>query len=117
MSMSDIPVNAELVARCGLYCGACKSYLSGKCKGCHENSKATWCKVRSCCTEKQIKTCAECAEFDDPRACTKFNNFMSKVFGLIFQSDRAACITQIKQLGLDGHAKAMAESGSHTIKR
>jgi len=115
--MPDIQIDAKLVACCGLYCGACKSYLAGRCKGCHENAKATWCKIRTCCTEKQIKTCAACAEFADPRACTKFNNFMSKLFGLLFRSDRAACLAQIRHLGLDGHAKAMAESRSQTIKR
>jgi hypothetical protein len=115
--MPDIQVNAELVANCELYCGACRFYLHGKCNGCHENSKATWCKVRLCCREKQIKTCDECAEFPDPRACKKFNNFMSKLFGLVFKSDRAACIAQIKQLGPDGHAIAMAEMGTQTIKR
>jgi hypothetical protein len=115
--MSDIAVDADLVACCGLYCGACKSYLDEKCKGCHENSKATWCKVRSCCTEKQIKSCAECTEFSDPRACGKFSNFMSKLFGLVFRSDRAACIAQIRRLGLEGHAKAMAEMKSQTIRR
>jgi len=115
--MPEIVVNAELVAYCGLYCGACRSYLGGKCTGCHENSKATWCKVRSCCMERQIKSCAECAEFPEPRACKKFNNFISKLFGLIFKSDRAACIAQIKQLGLDGHANAMAEMGTQSIKR
>ncbi len=114
--MSDIEANAELVACCGLYCGACKSHLSGKCGGCRENSKASWCKVRSCCMEKHIKSCAECAEFADPRACRKYNNFMSKLFGLIFRSDRAACIAQIKRLGLEGHAKAMAEAGTQTIR-
>jgi hypothetical protein len=115
--MTAIKVDAGLVAYCGLYCGACKSYLKEKCKGCHENSTATWCKVRSCCTGKQIKSCAECTEFPDSRACEKFNNFMSKLFGLMFKSDRAACIAQIRQLGLEGHAKAMAEMGAQTIKR
>jgi len=117
MSMPNIQINTALVARCGLYCGACKSFLGGKCKGCHENSKATWCKIRACCTKKDIKTCAECAEFTDPRACKKFNNFLSRLFGLIFKSDRAACIAQIRNIGIDGHAKSMAESRSQTIKR
>jgi len=115
--MPDIEVNSELVAFCGLYCGACKSYLHGKCNGCHGNAKATWCKVRSCCMEKHMKTCAECTEFQDPRACVKYNNLMSKLFGLVFKSDRAACIAQIKRLGLDGHAKTMAEMNIQTIKR
>lgn len=117
LNMPVIQIDTELVARCGLYCGACKSFLVGKCKGCRENSKATWCKVRACCAEKQIKSCAECVEFADPRTCKKFNNFMSKLFGLVFSSDRAACIDQIKQCGLDGHAKIMADLRRHTIKR
>jgi hypothetical protein len=115
--MTDIPVNAALVARCGLYCGACKSYLKGKCAGCHENARATWCGVRSCCAQKQIATCAECADYPDPRACKKYNNFMSKLFAVVYRSDRAACITQIKELGLEGHARVMAESGRQTIRR
>lgn len=115
--MPDIEANAELVAYCGLYCGACKSHLSGRCGGCHANSKATWCKVRSCCIEKHIKSCAECTEFQDPGACAKYNNFMSRLFGFVFRSDRAACIAQIKRLGLDGHAKAMAELKTQSIKR
>lgn len=115
--MSNVPVKSELVACCGLYCGACRSYLKGKCKGCRENSKASWCKVRSCCSERQIKTCADCADYPDPRKCRKFNNIMSKLFGVVFKSDRAACIAQIKQVDLDGHARIMAEMKAHTIKR
>ncbi len=115
--MPEIQVNPELVAHCGLYCGACKPFLAGRCKGCRQNEKAAWCKVRLCCSERRIKTCAECAAFPDPRACRKFNNFMSKLFGLVFRSDRAACIAQIKRLGLDGHAKAMAELKAQTIRR
>lgn len=115
--MAVIHVNAELVARCGLYCAACKSFMAGKCKGCRENSKASWCTVRTCCAEKQIESCAECTEFADPMACKKFNNFMSRLFGLVFRSDRAACIDQIKQHGLDGHARIMADLRRHTVKR
>lgn len=115
--MPAIQANVGLIARCGLYCGACKSYLKGTCTGCHENSKATWCKVRSCCADKRIEICADCTEFADPRACSKFNNFMSKLFGLVFNSDRAACIAQIKQIGRDGHATAMAELKRPTLKR
>ena len=115
--MAKIQVNASLVANCGLYCGACRSYMNGKCKGCRENSKATWCKVRSCCMEKQIQSCADCAEFSDPMACRKFNNIISRLFGLIFNSNRAACIAQIKQLSLEGHAMTMAKLRNQTIRR
>lgn len=64
-----------------------------------------------------IKTCAECTEYSDPRTCKKYNNFMSRLFGLVFNSDRAACIAQIKQLGLGGHATAMAKLERPVIKR
>ena len=110
-------VNSELVAYCGLYCGACKQYLNEKCPGCHQNEKAGWCKIRTCNIEKGILTCAECDEYSNPKACKKFDNFISRVFGLIFRSDRAACIAQIKEMGIDGHAQRMAELGLHSIRK
>ena len=115
--MREIQIDQQLVARCGLYCGACRSYLSGKCKGCADNVKATWCAIRTCCGERQIATCAECIDFPDPRECKKFSNLMARLFGLVFRSDRGACIDQIKELGLDGHAAAMAAAGRQSIKR
>ena len=115
--MTEIAGSAGLVACCGLYCGACGAHTSGKCKGCRENTRAGWCKVRSCCAAKQIATCAECAECPDPRACGKFDNVVSRLFGLVFRSDRAACIAQIRKLGLEGHARTMAEARSQTIRR
>ena len=115
--MTDIAIDEKLVARCGLYCGACRSYLKGKCPGCRGNDKATWCTVRSCCAGQGIATCAECAEFTDPKACGKYDNFMSRLFGFVFRSDRAACIAQIRRLGLAGHARAMAELQRQSLPR
>jgi hypothetical protein len=115
--MREIVASADQVARCGLYCGACAKFLSEKCPGCHENEKATWCKIRSCCIESGISSCADCAEFADARECTKFDNPMSKLFALFFRSDRAACIDQIRRLGLEGHAEAMAAGKLQSIKK
>jgi hypothetical protein len=115
--MRELAASADQVAACGLYCGACKAYLAERCDGCRENTKATWCRVRSCCNERSLSSCAECADFPDPRRCAKFNNFMSKLFGLILRSDRAACVAQIRRLGLEGHAHAMAQQRLHTIRR
>ena len=115
--MKTITSNAELVAYCGLYCGACGKYLKEKCLGCHQNEKATWCTVRSCCIERKYTTCAECSEYPDARDCGKFNNFMSKLIGILLRSDRSACIKQIKQLGVEGHAKNMAQNKRQTIRR
>lgn len=115
--MKEIGQNTELIACCGLYCGACKSYLKEKCKGCHENKKASWCKVRSCNIEHGYKSCADCTEFGDPRECRKFNNFISKFFALVFQSDRAACVERIRTSGYDDFARYMTENKLQTIRR
>ena len=115
--MKEILADANLVACCGLYCGACRAYLRGRCGGCRENHKATWCKVRSCCSSNHFASCAECKDFQNPQECRKFNNLIAKIFGFIFRSDRAACVAQIRRLGLDGHAADMAAKGRHTIKR
>jgi hypothetical protein len=114
--MKDIVSNKELVAYCGLYCGACGSYLRGRCPGCHDNKKASWCKVRTCCMEHGYSSCAEFKEFVDPRSCRKFNNIISKVVGFVLRSDRSACIMQIKQLGIEGHADTMTRQKKQTIK-
>lgn len=115
--MREIAENVELVAYCGLYCGACGAYLKERCDGCHENEKAAWCKIRICCKRKNIASCAECKDFSNALDCRKFNNLMSKVFGLLFKSDRAGCIRQIQELGLQGHAKKMAQLKSQTIRK
>ena len=115
--MKSIVTDKDLVAYCGLYCGACRKYLQDKCPGCHKNEKASWCQVRSCGIENNYSSCADCAEYSNPNDCKKFNNFISKLFGLIFKSDRAACIQKIKNSGIEEFAKFMAEQGTQTIKR
>ncbi|MDM8528216.1 DUF3795 domain-containing protein [Anaerolineales bacterium HSG24] len=115
--MKSIVADPKLVAYCGLYCGACKKYLKGSCQGCAKNEKATWCNIRLCCIENNYTSCADCKEFDDVNDCKKYNNFVAKVFGVIFRSDRRSCIIRIKEVGNDGFAKEMAEKKVPTIKR
>ncbi|UCG88529.1 MAG: DUF3795 domain-containing protein [Gemmatimonadota bacterium] len=114
--MSEIVADPKLVAFCGLYCGACKLYLKGRCPACHENAKATWCKIRTCCLENDYSSCAACTEFEDPKDCRKFHNLFSKVISFLLRSDRRACVLQIKELGLEGHAGAMAKLRRPSIK-
>lgn len=115
--MKEVQSNPDLVAYCGLYCGACGSYLKDKCLGCHDNEKASWCKIRVCCTDNEYLTCADCNDFENPADCRKFNNWLSKIFGLIFRSDRAACIQQIKDIGIQGHTDKMTEQKRQSIKK
>jgi len=114
--MKEIKEDKSLIAACGLYCGACRLYLSGKCFGCKENVKAAWCKVRTCCKENSFASCADCKSIE-LKDCKKFNNFFAKIFGLIFNSNRAACISRIKEIGYDSYAKEMTEKRVMTIKR
>lgn len=113
----EIIADEKLVAYCGLYCGGCKRYLIGKCPGCDKNEKASWCGVRKCCKTNNFKSCAQCHKFSDLNNCKDFNNFFSKLFGLIFRSDRKACIEKIKEIGTEEFAKEMTEKKSHTVKR
>lgn len=111
----QIEVNKNLVAFCGLYCGACRKHLKGDCPGCMKNEKAGWCKIRTCCMEKKYHSCADCAM--DVGQCKKFSNFISKVFTIVFRSDRKACIERIRKIGLENYAEEMAEKRCQTIKK
>ena len=115
--MKDIVADTKLVAYCGLYCGACKKYLNGKCPGCADNEKASWCKIRSCCMENNYSTCADCATVEEVADCNKFNNAMSKVFEFIFRSNRQACIGLIKEKGKQEFAEQMTQNKVMTIRR
>lgn len=114
--MKEIVADTGLVGYCGLYCGACRSYLRDRCRGCHENERATWCKVRTCCRERGYSSCADCNTVTDPELCNKFNNVMSKVVGFILRSDRRACILQIRERGLTNHAEDMAFHKRQTMR-
>lgn len=109
--------NINLIAKCGLYCGACPRYLNKKCPGCIENHKASWCKLKICCHEKNIASCADCKDFKDVMDCTKYDNFIARIFGFVFNSNRSACIARIKEAGYEDFAHEMAENKVMTFKK
>ena len=115
--MRAIPTDQALIAYCGLYCGACKKFLREKCPGCHENEKAGWCKVRLCCIEHSYASCADCTMVVDITECKKLNNAISKLFALLFRSDRPACLAAIREQGYESFARSMAEKGTMTIRK
>lgn len=114
--LKPITVDKSLIAFCGLYCGACRSFLSGKCPGCAENNKATWCRIRTCCNENNYSSCADCTKIE-LTDCRKYNTVISRIIGLILNSDRAACISRIKETGYESFAIEMADNKRQTIKR
>ena len=113
--MKEITVDINMIAACGLYCGACKKYRMGKCLGCHENEKASWCKIRKCCMEKGIHTCAECQM--DVKNCRIHNNLIGKFFAFVFRSDRPACIRYIRENGEQAFAEEMTKRGEQTMRK
>ena len=109
--------NFALISYCGLYCGECSSFKKGKCPGCAKNEKANWCKVRSCNINRGINSCADCDEFEDVMNCKKFNNFISKIFALVFNSDRHKGILYIKEFGYPSFARQMSDLKRVSMKR
>lgn len=115
--MKEITVDSSQVSYCGLYCGACNSFRKEKCPGCHENTKTSWCKIRLCCMENNYSSCADCKAHQDPNDCKLFNNFMAKIFGFIFRSNRKASIEMIRAKGIDGFAQEMTAAKQMCPKR
>jgi len=112
----EIKPDVNLIAYCGLYCGACGSYLKGKCPGCRDNLKATWCQTRKCCEENKYRSCADCRQIE-LNDCKKYNTLFSRIIGFVLNSDRAACITRIKETGYENFAVEMANNRRQTIRR
>ena len=118
--MKQITADRALIAKCGLYCGACPIYLKGKCPGCEKNTKAEkWCKVRTCNLQNGTANCAHCKvdTVETVETCKVYNNPMAKIFSFIFRSNRPACIARIREVGEDAFAKEMAETGRPTLPR
>ncbi|WP_455497056.1 DUF3795 domain-containing protein [Coprobacter sp.] len=115
MAYKTIEINKENIAACGLYCGACRKFLSDRCQGCRHNEKASWCKIRRCCINKGYSTCAECSL--DIKNCKTYSNFIGKVFAILFKSDRPTCIRYIKEHGEQAFAEEMTKKKCQTMKR
>jgi len=53
----------SLATPCLLYCGSCRYYMTGECKGCGSTDRSD-CKIFKCCrTDKELRFCTECNEF------------------------------------------------------
>ncbi|HNW44162.1 MAG TPA: DUF3795 domain-containing protein [Elusimicrobiales bacterium] len=115
--MKDIKADENLVAKCGLYCGACGAYLKGRCPGCAGNEKASWCKPRKCCAERKYGSCADCADFKAYEDCGKLYNFISRAISLFTGSDRPGSLRRIKEIGRAAYAAEMAAARAHAVKR
>jgi hypothetical protein len=96
--------NEQLIAYCGLYCGACPSFTSGKCEGCRSNSakssvKFKKCPVKPCCAENGFFTCADCTECASVKECKKYNPLFLRIASRLEGSDRSKAVEMIKAKG------------------
>ena len=91
-----------VLAYCGLVCSECGAFVKGRCEGCHsEKPMHRNCKVKPCAMERGLTTCADCTDFENFKDCRKLNNFISKIFALIFRSHRIGNLNRIREIGLD----------------
>jgi len=121
MSDKEIKRDENLIAHCGLYCGACPSFMSGKCDGCRGDSAKSavvykQCKVKPCCVGNGFFTCADCTIYASTRECKKYNALFPKIASLIEGSDRSQAIEMIKTKGRTELMTFMADRNWVTIK-
>jgi Protein of unknown function (DUF3795) len=94
--------NGKMVAYCGLVCSDCGAFKKLKCEGCRSDKPMFRnCPVKKCAADKNYVTCAECGEFEDLKRCRKLNNFISKLMGFVFRTDRISNLARIRQVGLE----------------
>lgn len=112
----DITKDENLIAYCGLYCGACPRFLKGKCNGCKENNPS-WCKVKPCNLENNYTSCADCKQFDSVSDCKIFNPLLIRFGELVSRTSRKAGIQLIKDKGRTEFVNLMAENKLVSIKK
>lgn len=120
-TMEEATPDNEIISYCGFYCNACPKYKKGKCLGCKgENSQCAVgykaCKVRPCCIEKEISSCAYCNEYKSVKDCKIYNPFMIKLGQFLTKTSRRKGIEMIKEKGEAEFLKHMANKNWVTFK-
>ena len=106
----------DLASHCGIYCGACPSYvIRASCYGCRLEDRSQrrlskWrCKIRQCCMEKnKFGFCYQCDDFP----CKIFLDFQKYRLEDKRHYHRARSIInleQINELGIDSWLKQQQE--------
>jgi len=94
--------SGKIVAYCGLLCSECGAFRKHKCQGCHsEKPMFRNCPVKKCAAGRNYSTCAECGDFEDLKGCGKLNNFVSKILGFVFRTNRIGNLRRIREIGLE----------------
>ena len=113
--MKTIAPDNKNIAACGLYCGACRKFLAEKCSDVNQIKKQLG--VKSAHVAKKTSLILVLNAPHDVRECKLFSNWISKVFAFLFNSDRSACISYIKEQGEQAFAEEMTKRKCQTIRR
>ena len=121
MTDKHIDKDMNLIAHCGLYCGACPSFVSGKCDSCRGNSAKSAivykkCKVKPCCVDNGFFTCADCTICTSTKDCKKYNPLLLKFASWIESSDRSKSIEMIQTKGITEFLAYMKDKNWVIIK-
>lgn len=64
-------MDERLLGGCGFYCGACPTFLRGRCKGCLDGQAEGDCFTRDCVRQKGLPFCGACRDFPCGTILTK----------------------------------------------
>ena len=105
--LSQPPADAH-IAPCGLFCSECGAFRKKRCQGCQVAPGFSRCAIRKCCAERGLTTCAGCEDFRAPRdfrECRKVNNWIAKIFKLIFGGDRPKALALLRDEGPEAYLR------------
>lgn len=94
-------MSIEELGCCGAYCKTCKVIAAKVCKGCKadyneggRDLKKAKCKIKVCCMTKGMKSCADCADYDECSVIQEFHHHSGYKYGKYKQA-----IAYIKEHG------------------
>jgi len=65
-------MNEELkIGVCGIVCGKCPEYTTGRCAGCGPQTPIEACPLPHCAPKKGVSLCFDCPEFPCPLSYEK----------------------------------------------
>lgn len=74
-------MSLEQIGCCGAYCGTCKVFKDGLCRGCkigYSNGERditkVKCKIKKCCISNNFISCADCEKYNTCETVQTFHN-------------------------------------------
>ena len=109
---------ANILAPCGVFCGACPSF-NKTCLGCPSEShkqkrKSKWnCKIRECCyEEKNIMYCSYCTQFPCEKINKKLIDSHPGETKFKYRHDIPDNAKKLKKLGMEKYLKYLKQRWS-----